>query len=394
MNQDFINQRHQQLWSEKNKHIQRTVFATLIFAIVAMFNVLLPYKNNYVEKNEITAQIDSLKSIDRHSEDILKEITALSKTLTDVDKIIEKKPWDQKRLDLMNQYARLRNSGDSTPSRQQELADNTVKDITRIVHDQVYNPLADFFKKDSLAVELMPETTRKLYELPAILQNWENENIGEIWYETPDTKSETVNTLTNSLDVHLEELSRYLTIEKDSLLTYKTEIARNIAVLQNQNKVKQKQEKLQEIETRMAEIIPSWLKGLVTVKQLVEYFPLIISILFIYIFITGHALSSHYNIFAQSDPSTYKGSTLIASIWTMTDRGRGTILTFTTYLLLAILLWFFFEQGVSILHYCLDVDPNFNKGLEDYMILAWLVRLAMLGTFIYVFSNFWKNHKA
>ena len=75
----------------------------------------------------------------------------------------------------------------------------------------------------------------------------------------------------------------------------------------------------------------------------------------------------------------------------MTDRGRGTMITAGVYLLLAIGLWISFEHGVSVLHYCLKVDASFNKGLENYMFLAWFIRLAMAVVLFYTVYVFKKG---
>ncbi len=390
MNTDFITQRHEQLWSEKNKQMQRIVAATLIFAIVALLKVLQPYKNNYVQKSEIMAQIDSLNVASAQSDSILQEINKLDQTIIDVDSIIENKPWDQKRIALMQAYSRLNQNGRATSEDYQNKADSTVQDISTMVLQNVYEPLTLFLRHDSLANALMPKTTSYLKDLPELLTGWVNTNLGRNWYNTISMKEATVNRLTTSLDEHLASLSENLRDEKRAVVEYQLQLQREIINLEKQKKVEQKIERLEEIEMQMAEILPSWLRGLVSVRQLVEYFPLIMAILFVYTLHLGFSLSRHYFLFSASDPATYRGNALLASIWTITDRGRATILTFLMYLGLAIVLWLFFERGVTILNYCLNVDESFNPGLEDYMYLAWFVRLVMLAMLLYVFVHFRK----
>ncbi len=391
MDHDFIRQRHQQLWAEQNKHLQRTLVATLIFAVVALFNILIPYKNNYVERAGLEAQIDSLSALSDQSGVLLQEVDRLDNTLMDVGAIIDTKPWNQKRDDLINEYKRIRNSGGTTLEHQQNIADSTVNDIAEMVQATIYTPLARFLKGDSLADHFMPKTTNDLKALPTILQSWVNSNIKQPWFSTIQSKTATVNELTATLDSHLNSLSENLLAEKDALIEHKKKIALEISALQDQSTVEQKREELKIIQANMTKIIPEWLDGLITLKQLVQLYPVILAVIFFYILWLGTSLSKHYAAFAQSDPSTFKGSSLIASIWTMTDRGRATVLTLIAYLLLMSGLWIFFEQGIATINHCLEIDDKFNKGLEKYMFLAWFIRLAMAGAMLYTALFFQKG---
>ena len=97
--------------------------------------------------------------------------------------------------------------------------------------------------------------------------------------------------------------------------------------------------------------MPQWVKGMITVEQMVQIYPLITLGVALYIFTLGLALTGHYRIIASdmkwsseesSDP-TY------SSVWTLTFRGVfGTALTLAIYLTTFACLWFFFEHGATI----------------------------------------------
>ena len=158
MNKEDITARHWKLWEEQNKQLRRTVAASLIFAIVALFNIIIPYKGLFSKKAEIAAQINEVQTKISDSEAALEGLKSIDTVMEQVEKILYSRAWDEKRVDLIQAYSRLNRQQRGTPELYQSMADSTVRSITEEVIETVYEPLKPFLDRNSNMAVLAPET--------------------------------------------------------------------------------------------------------------------------------------------------------------------------------------------------------------------------------------------
>jgi hypothetical protein len=393
--EDMID-RHWRLWEEQNKQIRRTVATSLVFAIVALFNIIIPYKSLYVEKAEIARQIDEVQTKLTESEAAFEQLKTLDDVMANVSVTLENRPWDAQRLRLIGDYSRLRRRDSGTPQQYQSMADSTVRSISAEVKEGVYEPLAPFLNQQSGIGKSAPETMQQATTLIETLEAWEAENIGKTWYRTLSTKEATINELSNSLDHSLMLLARTLDDERNTLRTNQQQLEQQIKALQDVNLEGQEKE-LEELENRMTQALPSWIRGLISIEQLALYFPHLIAGTLIFILWLGHTLSLHY---AAATTSVSKQELIVdpalSSNWTLTRRGIfGALQSLGTYLLYTAAMFFAFEKGLAVLQESNIAEPLREATFVFSPQFFWILRIAMIATAVYVLGRpFINRHKA
>ena len=139
----------------------------------------------------------------------------------------------------------------------------------------------------------------------------------------------------------------------------------------------------------MDRIIPEWIRGLITVGQMVKIYPAGIVILVLYVLVLAFSASEHYHYmleglrmeeFSRIDPA-------LSSLWTLTDRGKlHTATTYGAYLLFIACMWTLYELGLREL----------IKGLEgtDTTVikrLAWVGRVVLAAGIARICCSFTKS---
>ncbi len=378
MDKKDIADRHWQLYEEQNKKLKRTVAAALVFGLVVLFNVITPFNDIYVERAHISQQMDSLKTGVAKIETTLQELQKLTNVMADVEKIIERRPWDAKRFELIEEYRRLNASGGGEPALYQSMADSAIKSIAAEVTARVYKPLAGYLQQDSLAKTLMPQTVQQLHELPQVVDEWINENLGRPWYSTLHSKAATINALSETLDRRLDLLSRALRLEQQEVVAFRKELKLKIRELQKQS-VKAYEKRLQQLQQQLGEVLPSWANGLVSVQQVAILFPYIIFALLLYVLGLGRSLSQHF--LAATAPwqdDKLRQDPLFSSNWTLVNRTtRGDVQSVGSYLLFAAVMFYFFENGAKLVAECLAADPALAPAVLFATATLWILRAIM-----------------
>jgi len=127
----------------------------------------------------------------------------------------------------------------------------------------------------------------------------------------------------------------------------------------------------------MQQIMPEWLRGLISVEQMVQLYPLIMMGLVLYTVGNGLSLTRHYLVIAQERGWSFEEASdpAYSSLWTLSYRGlTATLFTVVTYLGLIIAFWFFYEQGSDLYlgwrtagnEAMLAVDQLATPTLQDY----------------------------
>ena len=130
----------------------------------------------------------------------------------------------------------------------------------------------------------------------------------------------------------------------------------------------------------MKKILPNWIGGIITVKQMMLYPFLIIGIVIYTVFI-AYELSRHYRVMVSGlNITDASGSdTILSSPWTLIYRGRiGTIKTVTIYIVFVIGMWYFYENGFVIFKEWQTTEANRLLNDAGLNITLWTGRLILL----------------
>jgi len=385
MNRKDITTRHWKLWEEQNKQIKRTMAASLVFAGIALFNIIIPYKGLFVEKTQIAAQIKEVETELQAGEAARQELDLLNDALAVVTKTLERRPWDESRYQLIRKYSGMRRQERGTPEIYQRMADSTVLTISAQVMETVYEPLAPFLEQHSEIREQAPEMVLQLEELKTALKNWEEENLGRVWYRTLQAKQQTIDGLSTSLDEKLAALSQTIRNERQALKEQRIKLDQKISQLESIN-LQDQEDKIIELQNRMMQVLPSWMRGLVSIEQLALYFPHLIAGILLFVLWLGRSLSFHF-IEATADLKDKSMATnpALSSTWTLAERGRwGTLQSVVAYILYAAAMVAAFEKGLSVLNDSSIAESLRASTLVFSPLFFWSLRAAMAGSFVYI----------
>ncbi|MBU1053650.1 MAG: hypothetical protein KKC46_07455 [Proteobacteria bacterium] len=384
MSKEFQIERHKKLLEEKTRQAKRVVFGGLLFGIFILVNVLAPYINDLKEINKVELEIKKYNSEIWEIEKTLQPLNELSKILDNIQKLVAKRPWDVETKKLINKFREMNVRGGVNWNDYQAEADATINSVAAIVNYGAIEPLNKFLLNSPSSKNLIPELVAELKTLPETVDTWVSENKGKRWYLTIEMKTAQIERLSNTLGNKLRLISRTINREKPNLAKRQKNIEASIEKLRNNPEYRNKEERLEKLRSQMEKILPAWLKGMISIEQMVQIFPFIIVILTAYVLIIASGIASHYRFLARelnfgeegySDPS-------FSSLWTLIYRGRfGTLVTVSVYIIFILIMWFFFESGREILAGWLEIEKAWFINTVNLSVIVWLSRM-LLALFI------------
>ncbi|MFT4938940.1 MAG: hypothetical protein ACI88A_001972 [Paraglaciecola sp.] len=389
MDENYRLKRHTQLWEEQNKQIKRTVLAGLLFAAFILFNVLQPFSEQRKQLSNLELEIDDLQQQKTVAEASLTRVNWSSHELKALHQQIQKQPWVEHKNKLISAYREMRRRAEGTPEIYQNMADATINSINTDVSRITDGVLAILTKEPQLRIQI-PELPEQLTLIPSTLASWTTENLRHNWYATIDRKDSTLDSLIRQLNQKFADVSHVLSraqAELEPVVELKTtELTEKLKQLQMETTTKQ--QRLKDLEQKMEKILPQWVKGMITVEQMVQLYPLITLGITFYIFTLGIALTGHYRIVASDmkwsreercDPA-------YSSLWTLTFRGViGTTLTLAVYFTAFTCLWFFFEHGATIYAAWHDTgEKDLIGAMTTFSSANWIIRAIWLVGIVFI----------
>jgi len=349
---DFRFQRHLKLWEEQSKTVKRSMFFGLLFGLLLLLKVLAPFVDISGKTGDTQNEIHELKLEQDNTAELNKTLDQLQKTLSGVEQTIRAQPWMDEKNKLIRTLREIRRRsprGGSWPE-YQETADATIRTITEQVRDKIIQPLEESLRRSSQAREALPELSRGLDTYRVGMDEWEQEHLGKRWYKTLFEKDLEMRELTRSLKSRLDVISALIRSEQSKINTKREELAKLTNILEYD--IREKESMLDKLEQEMQKILPDWLRGILSIEEMIQLFPLILLGLIVYAMGTARSLTRHHKFVVESIglSKAERKDLSSSSVWTLTYRGRlGTALTLMTYLSFALAIWFFFEWGSILL---------------------------------------------
>lgn len=387
MDKDFRLTRHTALWEEQNKRIKRTIIAGLVFGLLLLVNVLKPYSSDIDKKRDIRTEIEIYKKEKGVIENSITAIDDFKETLGAVQITIREQPWMKEKDKLIRTLAGINERGEGNRQRYQEEADNTVRVIGAQVNEMVVKPLNEFLPNYPRVAVLMPELHTELKTLPMTIQEWIRRYLGKRWYSTLESKMERVESLSRGLEVKLDTINNKISMEKPNLVRKRKELTQEIARMENKADIQAKKKLLKTLEARMDKIMPEWIRGLISLHQMIQYYPLVILGLVIYVLALAISLNSHYDSMAavRKINQAAKTDPIFSSLWTLTYRGHvSTILTIASYVSFVAAMWILFEMGSDIFAKWLIEEGEGFLGNDSLKIIRWIGRCILAATVCFV----------
>lgn len=349
---DFRFQRHLKLWEEQSKTVKRSMFFGLLFGLLLLLKVLAPFVDISGKTGDTQNEIHELKLEQDNTAELNKTLDQLQKTLNGVEQTIRAQPWMGEKNKLIRTLQEIRRRsprGGSWPE-YQEAADATIRTITEQVRDKIIQPLEESLRRSSQAREALPELSRGLDTYRVGMDEWEQEHLGKRWYKTLFGKDLEMRELTRSLKSRHDVISALIRSEQSKINTKREELAKLANTLEYD--IREKDSMLDKLEQEMQKILPDWLRGILSIEEMIQLFPLILLGLIVYAMGTARSLTRHHKFVVESIglSEADRKDLSSSSVWTLTYRGRlGTALTLMTYLSFALAIWFLFEWGSILL---------------------------------------------
>ena len=308
---DFRFQRHSEIWKEQNKIIKRVMTLTLLFGFLILIRVLIPFNENEEKYTNIIKNSEDEKISLETQNEFLRQIKSV---LLPVQKTIGKQPWMIEKDKLIRTFQEINRSGHRVDS--QQVANATISTIAEQVRNEIVNSLKSVIVSNTVAAEKL-ELSKEIDNLREFIDDWERDLKNQQWFSTIVKKDREMTELTRALNTRMSSFSSLLN-RKLSGITDEIKKQRNqIKVLEtNINEANINLEKV------MEELFPKWLKGILSVEQMIQIYPLILLALFLYVFWIAMSLSKHYSYMAariKLDDQD-KADISASSIWTLTNK--------------------------------------------------------------------------
>jgi hypothetical protein len=376
---DFRFQRHLELWKEQNKQIKRVVVGTLIFGFLVLIRVLIPFHTETQNSLNIIRNLNSEK-------DSLSQINSvylnLEESLKKVQQTIQAEPWEREKENLIRKFAQINRTGRHVDA--QKIADSTIMNIVTLIKQEIINPLDNVIAIIDQNNVNLPQITNQIEDFSRFIRQWQEDHIGKRWFGTISEKNQEIFELTRGLNGRTRNLAEELQRKELSL---KTEIQnRNDKIAAISSEVSRAKTDLQKV---LQDLLPKWLQGLINVEQMIQLYPVCLIILILYSAWIVFVLSRHYQYVATHMMVTAqeKMDLALSSVWTFTQKGKkDIILSKAVYTFYLIIIWLFFEYGISISTHWLKVSTaNYVIFSHDvYLIFIWISRSIFGGMLIFI----------
>jgi hypothetical protein len=398
-NTDFRLQRHLKLWEEQSKVVKRTMVAGLLFGLVLILNVLAPFVDISGKTGDTQNKIHELKQEQNSAAELNKTLDELQNTLSGVQETISTQPWMNEKNKLISTLREIRNRSPRSGSwpEYQKAANVTIRTIAEQVRDEIVRPLEESLHRSPQARQALTELSRGLVTLRADMDNWEQDHLGKRWYETFFMKDREMRELTYSLESKIDVISTLIRADQSKIDTKRQGLAKLANALKYD--IRRREGVLDELEREMEKILPGWLRGILSIDQMIQLFPFILLGMLVYV--TGNALSltrhHHFVLEGIGISQAERRDPSISSVWTVTPRGRlGTALTLITYVSFALAIWFFFEWGCLLLGKWLTANNEvaWVPIVGGVLTLRWVGRsLFVILLFLIAVYPFYRNKK-
>lgn len=398
--EDYRLDRHLQLWDNHNKMIVRVIFLSMVLSLALIVKVLTPFVSDSEKKRPHVESIHLLKTEKKVIDEKIRLIKQIEDKLVDVDRTISARPWKDEKDKLIQRYIEMNSSpptqGYSAKDYQKE-GDQTIHNIGHLLRTEIIQPLKAITDKANTRSLGLSRLSNQVNLLHNFVKEWENRYINVNWYETRNLKNETIHKLTHDIK---EQFDAYNTVVADELtIVQQAKAAVETKLVDLTNQIDQEESQLEIIEQTLDEILPSWLHGLVSIKQAIQLLPAALVGVALYVMFAGSILTRHYQIYANGKAlsNSVKSEASMSSLWTLIPRGRyGTLLTTTAYVLFFLLTWSFFEKAISLLLAWISIDPTqaWIGSSTPWLGFLWLSRLLFLGLIGYVLMLSWRKQFA
>jgi hypothetical protein len=362
---EYIFDRHMTKWEDYNKRVKRTAVGALIFCIILLFRILLPFSNIETQKKPIMELIHKieLKKNQLNSE---KEILQrFSPSMKRIRKTIDIKPWNHEKQKLI-QFFRKRNDRIRTGESVRELdpqaaADETIQNVVDTITNEVVAPLKKIINEAppdsaqrptnvSRSKPFLAEVSGAVETLEKKIAAWHDRHFGSNWYSTINEKTLAMGSLAFSVEREIDRFSNTLRLMQQKAEVQVKDLESEFSEVKN--RLREETEHLESLEQEFQKILPEWLQGFLSLPDMLQLLPLLILVFCFVVSVWAVMLTNHYEYIASGvGLSSEERQDLAAStIWTLTFKGRlGSALTSLVYILFILSMWFFYERGFAIL---------------------------------------------
>lgn len=371
--EEFRFQRHLELWKDQNRNVKRIAALILLFGLLVLFRVLIPFSESSEKFSQIIQSRQEAKADVKSQNELIRQ---LEEKLALVQQTIRRQPWMAEKDKLVQKFQEMNRTGRGGDA--QLAANQTIGTIASIVRNKIVDQLGAVLDAHPGAAEKLPDLAEKISSLRRYVDEWETDHLNRQWFSTLVQKDREMRELTGALDDKMRAVSHSLeqTIQSlnQKLKAGEQEIAALTEEIQQANS---------DLEKVLEQLFPKWMKGIINIQQMTQLFPIVLVVLLGYLAWTGGSLSRHYHYVARQlkleDEDMTDLST--ASLWTLTDQSRpGTMLGMAVYGMIILVVWALFEKGLAIL---IRWSPMAQEGellLSPSMVtvVAWTGRLIFI----------------
>ena len=381
MSDDFRIKRHVEVAAQTARAMKRISLAGLVFGSFILVNVLQPYSDDFDTYLLRRESVDEKETAVTKTTEALQAVRVLSGQVTQTMETIKRAPWKSHKDELIETYADMQARETGTPSEYQSLADATVERIADDIRLAI-SPVGNTLETNPDLRQAIPEIDGQQNELTAWINTWEKEKLGDVWYGTIGGKETTLRDVNNNVEGRVGDMATEVehSIDRLSATVDATKRRFDEDLARQKREALDEQAKLDTLNEKMQSVMPTWVRGLISVEQMVQMFPLIVFGIAVYLLYSGLSLTRHHEIIAHAKRWTTeeRQDPLYSAPWTLVYRGRiGTATTIVLYAGVFAVSWMFVNVGGDVLLAWLGTGhvPAVNQAVFRLAINSILVLL-------------------
>lgn len=368
MDEDHLLQRHLESWQQRSGLVQKLVLFSLIFGFLLQLNIISAYPDMRGEAELASAQVSQLRQQIAEIDSERVAALQLAKELSVQRERVEASPWTARKQRLIAELRRVHASastgtdaaqqqrppdplpdGLSPQEHAQNRADAALDDMAHEVRQFVIKPLQGLMSEETARY---PELGQALRDLETHTQQWVAQRKGKRdWWRTVQRKDQSVHALDDGLAAALARArSEMLAVEAD---LRGREAKAKAAMAKKNQQIAEVRERLTKFQSALDDMLPSWIRGLITAEQMVALFPGMLVLIVAYVFALSASLSEHFECWADraAISEADRRSPATSTLWTLTHRGRlHTFLSYGCYLGFFIGMALLYDAAVHEFH--------------------------------------------
>jgi hypothetical protein len=265
-------------------------------------------------------------------------------------------------------------------------AEDAVRNIFQLIAERVLNAIQALLDLP-MTSEVLPDLPKQLRNLTTTVEAWRDRHLKDSsWYQTALGKEEELAGLTAELVAATQPIRNLLDARRVEAERQQEELDQSIR--ETNSRIETLEEDVSGIDARLEHQLPQWLRGVVSVREMIQLYPFVVLALLVFIAINVAAVNRHHAAMLHivRENGEVDHSSPLGSIWLLRQAEVGSRIASAAFYFGGLMLfWFLFEYGCAHLVPWLTIEPTGSLlGVNFVRSMMWTGRLVLFIAMIWL----------